>query len=263
MSTLRDVRVALIDDGRNVRKPLRNPARSKADQTLAKSIKRHGVLQPITVRAKGNRYVVVMGFRRLAAARHLGLETIPAVVETAPLEETILRQVAENVERKAMNPVEVAKALARYLEEHPDVTKHELGVMLGKEGQYASVWVSNKLAMLNLEPALRQKVEAGSLSESQAIQARKTLGYGRGRPRVIPKETEHEPSRSIEVPIGRFARSQMQGTVDIALQRASGHVEVTVHRGDRGLFLTLTPEEAKLLGRRLQQAGEALLAVAS
>jgi ParB family chromosome partitioning protein len=257
MSTLREIRVDLIDDGINVRE--------KTDPGLIASIHRHGVLQPIVVRATGRRFEVVMGYRRLAAARLVGLQTIPAVVEEARHDDQLLRQVAENVHRRAMNPIDVARALKAHLDAHPGMKKAELAAALGYPGAYGPVWISNKLALLRMDDAVIAKLEAGEVTESQAIGARQRLGDGRGRPRVIPLEAEEGRSRSVSVPIGRHVNLTGRvsaGVADISVDRETGSVDVAIQTGDRGLFLTLSPAEARLLGRRLQQAGDALQVVA-
>lgn len=255
MTQLRDVKVALILNGTNVRQGV-------ADPGLVASIQEHGVLQPIVVRPVGQRgrYEVVMGFRRMAAARRLGLDTIPCVVDDRPEDDQILRQVAENVDRRAMNPMDVALALQAYLDAHPTVKKAELAASLGRPGRAGAVWIANKLALLRLDEPLREKVASGELPEYVAIKGRQHLGDGRGRPRAIPLPDEEGKSRSVSVPIGRsFAGGGHQpGVADVSIDLEARAVDVAIHMGDRGLFLSLSADEARLLGRRLQQAGEAL-----
>lgn len=251
MTRLREIRVDLIDDGANVRE--------LTDPGLVDSIRTHGVLQPIVVRAVGRRFEVVMGNRRLLAARKVGLATIPAVVEEAARDDQILRQVAENVHRKEMNAIDVARALQAYLDAHPEMRKGELAAALGRSGPYGPVWIANKLALLRMDDHVVAKIEAGEISESQALAARQRLGDGRGHPRAIPLPDEAGRSRSISVPIGRHAPGATAGVVDIAIDREADVVDVALHLGDRGLFLSLSADEARLLGRRILQAGDALL----
>lgn len=251
MTRLREIRVDLIDDGTNVRE--------LTDPGLVDSIRTHGVLQPIVVRAVGRRFEVVMGNRRLMAARLVRLETIPAVVEEASRDDQILRQVAENVHRKGMNAIDVARALHAYLEAHPGMKKGELAAALGRSGSYGPVWIANKLALLRMDDHVVAKIESGEISESQALAARQRLGDGRGHPRVIPLADEAGRSRSISVPIGHTSGGSASGVADISVDRETDVVDVAIQVGDRGLFLTLSAQEARLLGRRIQQAGDALL----
>ena len=232
----------LVDVGENVR--------SVTDEGLVDSIRRHGVLQAITVRRTGRRYRVVMGHRRVAAARAAGLERIPALVEDEAHDDQILRQVAENVHRRGMNPLDVARALQAYLDAHPGVSKKELGAQMGFKGQYGSVWVANKLALLNLDEDVQARVEAGDLNEQLALRQRARLNDGRGHPRVIP---DAEPGHSASVEIGFD-----DGKAVLGVDRDARQVEVLVTDGHRTVAITLSPHEAKLLGRRITQAYEAV-----
>lgn len=252
MTQLRDIRTALILNGTNVRG-------AAADTALVESIRQHGILQPIVVRPVGQRgrYEVVMGFRRMAAARRLGLETVPCVIDERPQDDQILRQVAENVDRRAMNPIDVALALQAYLDAHPGMQKQQLAASLGRTGRAGSVWIANKLALLRLEEPIREKVASGEIPEHVAIKGRQHLNDGRGRPRAIPLPTEEGKSRSVTIPIGRYPGGQ-GGTADVSIDLEAHTVDVALHMGDRGLFLGLTAAEARLFGKRLQQAGEAM-----
>lgn len=88
----------------------------EALQTLAESIRRHGVKEPIIVRpAPAGGYEIVAGERRWRAARLAGLEALPAIIEerlASDPAERLLTQVAENVHRENLNAVEEAAALA-------------------------------------------------------------------------------------------------------------------------------------------------------
>lgn len=224
--------------------------REVTDTGLVESIRRHGVLQAITVRRVGRRYQVVMGHRRVKAARIVGLTTIPAHVEDVAHEDQVLRQVAENVHRRAMNPIDVARALQAYLEAHPGVTKKGLGAAMGFHPRYASVWVANKLALLRLDDDVKARVEAGELNEHVALKQRAPLHDGRGHPRVIP-EYEAGASASVKVPL-------THGVCVLGVDREERSVDIVLGDKIRSITVTLSPAEAKLLGRRLTQAYEAV-----
>jgi ParB/RepB/Spo0J family partition protein len=247
--SVREIPLDIIVTGRNVR--------DKTDAGLVDSIRRHGVLQPITVRAKGKRFEVLMGHRRLQAVRELGLDTIPAIIDGQEHDDLILRQVAENVHRKAMNPMEVARALEAYLVAHPDMTKRELGEAMGYSGQTAATFVSNKLALLRLPDEIQERIERRELAEHLAIKQRARLGDGRGRPQVISEPDEDGRSRSIGLELGRTPGGR-PGRVTIGVDHVGRQADLVVEVGELRLYLTLEPREAKLLGRRLTQAWEAI-----
>jgi ParB family chromosome partitioning protein len=91
-----------------------NEARTLAG--LSDSIQRLGMLQPIRVRAvEGGRYVIVTGERRYLAAKMAGLDQVPVIVTAQ--QNLLLEQLTENVQRKAMTPLELADAIQQMLEQ--------------------------------------------------------------------------------------------------------------------------------------------------
>jgi ParB/RepB/Spo0J family partition protein len=234
-----------LDDGTNVR--------SKADKGLRKSIEKHGVLQPITVCRRRDRFVVLYGHRRTAAARAAGLKRIPAILVAEP-EALGLRQVVENIERQALNPLDVARALRAHLDANPGMTQAQLAVELGRTGFY----VSRKLALLELDPAVRDRVAKGLVGETRALDARVDGGPARkSRPRILQLDAERGRSRSIVVPIQSVHNHNGQATIGVDLE--AGSVDLVIEDGSgRSLMFSLSPNEAKILGRRLTQAWQAV-----
>lgn len=155
--------LASIDVGENVR------ADPGSLEDLVASIDELGILQP--VRAIGpnstGRYRLVWGQRRYLACIQLGLSTIPALVEAsadvdAPGPKRSIEQLAENLQRKDLNPIEEALALRAVLDGDPDLTQEALADKLGR----SRPWLSNSLRLLSLaEPAL-EAVRSGTLSAS-------------------------------------------------------------------------------------------------
>lgn len=244
-STLIQVPLARLRHGPNVRE--------KLDEGLVESIRAHGLIQPITVVKEGAFYTVLMGHRRTAAARRLKLATIPAMLEERVPEGLRLRQLAENVDRKEMDPLEVATALQAELDETADLTRTELARRVGR----SQAWVTNKLRLLDLDDATKARLSAGEISEQTANAERKvsTPQTGTGRPRTIVVEDGHVRSRSLEVPLGEAGKATVgvdrdQRTVDLVVQDTRG----------RGVMVTVRSDAARLLGRRLLQAGEAVRA---
>jgi ParB family chromosome partitioning protein len=99
---------------------------------LADSIRRHGILQPITVHPLSNvdMYRIVTGERRWRAAQMAGLEEVPCIVSEVPEEEVLTRQVVENLQREDLQPIEKARAI-RVLKERLGATNREIGSRLG------------------------------------------------------------------------------------------------------------------------------------
>lgn len=105
----RMIAVELIDDDDN---DMRRVAASRAaDAALAANIARRGILQPLGVRANGNRFQIVMGRRRLRAARAIGLPSVPAQIGTWTDEEIRAVQLAENMQREDPHPLDVWRSV--------------------------------------------------------------------------------------------------------------------------------------------------------
>jgi ParB-like chromosome segregation protein Spo0J len=81
-------------------------------QELANTIKSVGLLQPISVRMKGNTYQIISGERRWRAAQFAGLKVIPAIVKDVSDSEMMVESLIENVHRKDLEPLEKARGLA-------------------------------------------------------------------------------------------------------------------------------------------------------
>lgn len=241
---LLDLPVDNIDDGTNVR--------SEIDTRLKASILEHGVIQPITVAPlEDDRYQCLLGHRRLAAARAAGLVNIPAIVQKLP-DELPLRQLAENVHRRAVDPMDIARTLRTYLDEHPDSTRSELARKLGR----SPAWVSTYLLLLDLDQDTQKRVSAGEITAAKAYDMTKaaTPDTGRGRPRALA--AARGGGREVVVELEAFRGPECQAT--ISLDSTRRRVDVFLEDGaGYGVVVAITPEAAQLLAKRLLQAFEA------
>ncbi|MCL6594308.1 MAG: ParB/RepB/Spo0J family partition protein, partial [Alicyclobacillus sp.] len=112
---------------------------------LARTICTHGIIQPIVVRRRGDKYELIAGERRWRAVRMLGWRTIPAIVRTMNDAQTASAALIENLQREGLTPIEEAVAYQQLLELH-GLTQESLAQRLGK-GQST---IANKLRLLNL-----------------------------------------------------------------------------------------------------------------
>jgi len=129
---------------------------------LADSILRHGLLQPVVVREAADGYELVVGERRWRAAELAGLETIPAIVKEVASRELLEMALVENVQRRDLNPIELALAF-RVLTE-AGATQEEVGERVGLDRST----IANHLRLLELPRELQQDVESGVLSGGHA-----------------------------------------------------------------------------------------------
>ncbi len=145
--------------------PNREQPRSRFDDAsldeLAASIREHGILEPILVRArKPSGYEIIAGERRWRAAQRAGLHRIPVFVRELGTAEAFEAALVENLQREDLNPVETARAFARLVDEHGH-TQETVAQRVGKDRST----IANALRLLKLPDAVLELLEAGQLSE--------------------------------------------------------------------------------------------------
>jgi ParB family transcriptional regulator, chromosome partitioning protein len=149
----------LVADEANVRKTL------VGIDELADHVRRDGILQPILVRehpTEAGRYQIVAGHRRFAAAKQVGLETIPAVVRVIEDNEKTALQLAENIQREGLSAIEIAEGLKALVSTCGDV--QSAAERLGQ----TTNWVHKHLALLKIEPKIMKAIHRARLGISQA-----------------------------------------------------------------------------------------------
>lgn len=126
---------------------------------LARSIAANGIVQPIVVRKKGDRYEIVAGERRWRAAQRAGLRKIPAVTRDVSDDKLLELALIENIQRQELNPIEEAAAY-RKLIESIGLTQEEVSQRVGKERSL----IATSLRLLNLNDEVRELIAEGKLS---------------------------------------------------------------------------------------------------
>ena len=130
---------------------------------LAESIRTDGVLQPVVVRRKAGRYELIMGERRLHAARLAGVPTIPVVIRDVRDADALRLAIVENIQRENLNAIEEGQAYRRLISEF-SMSQSDLAAMVGKDRSS----VANTLRLLNLPEEVQRLVEAGTLTGGHA-----------------------------------------------------------------------------------------------
>ena len=120
---------------------------------LTETVKRHGILLPITLRyvEKDNVYIILSGECRYTAAKAAGLETVPVWVKTPKTEEILLHQIIENWTRSDLNPFELADSLSQ-IRDANGYSQTELAKVTGKNKSE----ISRLLSLLDLSPDVQQ-----------------------------------------------------------------------------------------------------------
>jgi ParB family chromosome partitioning protein len=132
-------------------------------ETLAASIREHGILQPILVTEVLDGYQVVAGERRLRASQLAGLERIPAIIRQLADREQLELALVENLQREDLGPLEEAHAFRSLVDEF-GMSQEAIAARVGR----ARSTVSNTLRLLDLDVRIQAAIVDGSISEGHA-----------------------------------------------------------------------------------------------
>jgi len=122
--------------------------------TLGESIRKHGILEPIIVRPRDDRFEIVAGERRFQAAVQLGLEEVPVTIRDLDDRTAMEIALSENLEREDLSPIEVAISFSDYLTKF-GTTQDELAQRLGKDRST----VANLIRLLDLPEIARTALD--------------------------------------------------------------------------------------------------------
>lgn len=130
---------------------------------LKQSIQEHGVLQPLVVRPRGERFQLIAGERRLRAAIDAGIENIPVHIVDFDDQKTMEAALVENIQRSDLNPIEKAQGFKDYLARF-QMTHDELAKRLGM----GRPTITNLVALLDLPAEVQDAVRAGQITTGHA-----------------------------------------------------------------------------------------------
>ncbi len=152
-----------------IRRIQSNPFQPRQDfdeaelQSLADSLRAHGLLQPVVVRRTADGYQLVAGERRLRAAVKAGWSEVPVQIVDADDRQLAELAIVENLQRKDLNALEKAISFHRYIEEY-GCTHEELASRLKLDRST----VTNFLRLLELPEAVQEALRQGRISQGHA-----------------------------------------------------------------------------------------------
>ncbi len=157
---------------------------------LAESLREHGLVQPIVVRQQGDRYQLIAGQRRLAAAKRVGWPSILARVLEVDDRQMAEIAIVENLQRRDLDALEKAASFKQYLANW-QCTQEELAKRLSIDRSS----VANLIRLLELPEAVQLTIYAGAIGAPDRPPAGFTLGAVR-MPGLLPGSIEPEPDRA-------------------------------------------------------------------
>src|SRR5690606_15936274 len=158
-------------------------------EELAESIKEHGILQPIVVRKKGEKFELVVGERRFRAAKLIKLKEVPAIIKELTDQQMMELAILENLQREDLTPIEEAEAYQKLMEAL-SLTQEQLAFRLGKSRPH----IANHVRLLALPANVRKLISDKELS----------MGHGRTllglrSKKLIPETAEKVVKENLNV----------------------------------------------------------------
>lgn len=151
-------------------------------EDLSKSIKKHGVIQPILLRKLEDKYEIVAGERRYRASKLALLKEIPSIIVDADDEDASKLALIENIQREDLNPIEEAMGYKQLMDEF-QLKQEELATAIGKSRSY----ITNAVRLLNLDERIIELLYKDQL----------TTGHGKVLLGIKDKEEQFELARKV------------------------------------------------------------------
>lgn len=216
----------------------------KALASLVSSIRRSGILQPITVRKRDGRHEIIAGERRWTAAKICGHKTVPVIFRDADDEQMFELALIENIQREDLNPIDRAKAYKRFCARF-NLKADDLADRMGEDRST----VANYLRILDLSPNLQDMVAQGKLSMGHG---RCLLGITdpRRRESLAGQCIEQDWSvRNLEQAV-RASKTDSSVTTDVrpAPPKVSPHLRDLQHRFEQAIKTKVTIQEGRRKG---------------
>jgi len=210
---------------------------------LSQSIREDGVLQPVVVRRRGEAYELIMGERRLQAARLAGVDEIPVVIRDDVRDADSLRlALVENIQRENLNPIEIGRAYRELVSEF-GLSQQEVAHLVGRDRSS----VANSIRLLNLPEEVQQmviedKITGGHARALLALPTQKEqLAMAR---RVIDKnmnvrDTEFatgavRPKRDVEMHAPQEKPAHLRDLEQAFASHLATRVAISEKRGGKG-----------------------------
>jgi len=226
LEAVSNIDVELIDP--NPYQPRKNFDEQKIKE-LAKSIDRHGLLQPIVVIPNGDRYLLIAGERRLRAHKEAKIDSVKAIVADVNLDEIRMRELAliENIQRENLNPLELAISYKELIDVH-NVTHEGLSEIVHKSRSQ----ITNTLRLLML----------GKYAQDALLEERITQGHAK----ILVSLDEDKQKVAVDTIVGqklnvRETERMMQSGDTVSPKRKKDTNSFVILEKDKKLISSLLP----------------------
>lgn len=264
-----EVSVELIE--RNPFQPRREFDQSAIDE-LAESIRKHGILQPLLVRATGDSYQLIAGERRWRACQQVGMETVPCKVVELEDQQVCEAAIEENLKRQDLNVVEKAQAFKDYLANFGGTIED-----LARQLSMNRSTISNMLRLLELPEIVQTAVRKDRISGGHArallplpADAQVELARQIGEQQLSVRKTEeavramlkpaaptHEPEAHSTAPVKAEMTPHVLSLQDQLREHLAAKVEIRLKKQDAGQIVIHfgSNDDFERIVSKLRQAG--------
>lgn len=218
--------------------------------SLSRSVKSHGILQPLVVRTVGDRFQLIAGERRLRAAREAGLKSVPIRVVDFNDQEAFEAALAENIQRTDLNPIEKALGFKDYIERF-GLNHEQLAQRLG----VSRSTITNLIHLLDLAPEVQDGIRLNQITEGhakllkgiknkerQVALFKQIVAMGlsvKGAEALIREErvAEEDEAAAATEPVEELKTAHVKGLEDELRAKLTTFVEIKLKAKDRGAIV--------------------------
>jgi len=210
-------------------------------EQLAQSIKRMGIIQPVILRKKGNFYEVVVGERRIRAAKKAGLKKIPAIIRDLTDDQVIELMLTENVQREDLSAVEKGNACKMLLEKYPDKypTQAHLARALGVSPSTINEWLRLTEAPIEIQkmiaPAtpIKREIPKGKIDYKTATSIIRTIKEPEKQIKIAKKIAERRIperlARQIIREVAKEPEEPLEKVIEKVMERPASLPFMRIH----------------------------------
>ncbi len=214
------------------------------DDELVGSLRLYGVLQPVIVRHVGAKLKVIAGARRVSAALHAALASIPVMIVDLDDDESVLASLTENLHREDLDPI----ALALRFQDAVDslgISKADLARQLGISRER----VSNTIRLLQLPESIQAEIAVGAITAAHGRELLRATDPAQRAAMVDRILAGAMTAKAAEAAVRPAAHPQLDGIADLLAELLGAHVQVTA-RADRARIVIDVPDAdlARVLG---------------
>jgi ParB family transcriptional regulator, chromosome partitioning protein len=195
---------------------------------MIESVRRHGIIEPITVTQDGDRYRILTGHRRFRAAKAVGLSELEVLVREPDDQITRrFKSLISNIQRENIAPVELAETLRSMLDSGAATTQRELATQIGKSEQ----WMRGMLRILELPARLQEELRHTPGIGYDMAQRIAQVDDTQFQEELVAAARAGEGTPSIRARIAHF-RSQQDSTLSRKKSRTSSMIQLSHREGN-------------------------------